>query len=107
MASLTVSAADALTDKPIDVLARMFWLDAARALNFDPQVEPPIRVIKERQATFAQTPAQLMRRPSPRTTWSNLLLAGDWTDTGFPATIEGAVRSGFTAAQLVATATET
>lgn len=100
VASLTVSAADALIDQPIDALARRFWRDTARALNLDPQVEPPIRVIKERQATFAHTPAQLRRRPSPRTAWSNMLLAGDWTDTGFPATIEGAIRSGFTAAHL-------
>ena len=100
VASLTVSAADELTEEPIDVLARKFWLDTSRALGLDPQIEPPIRVIKERQATFAQTPAQLVRRPLPRTTWSNLLLAGDWTDTGCPATIEGAIRSGFSAAHL-------
>lgn len=104
VASLTVSAADALTELPIDVLARKFWFDTSRALGLDPQAEPPIRVIKERQATFAQTPAQLARRPLPRTAWSNLLLAGDWTDTGFPATIEGAVRSGFAAARLVSKA---
>jgi len=100
VASLTVSAADVLAEQPIDVLARKFWLDTSRALGLDPQIEPPIRVIKERQATFAQTSAQLVRRPASRTAWSNLLLAGDWTDTGFPATIEGAIRSGVTAAQL-------
>ena len=102
VASLTVSAADALADQPIDTLAQMFWLDTSRALGLDPQIEPPIRVIKERQATFAQTPAQLARRPPPHTVWSNLLLAGDWIDTGIPATIEGAIRSGFAAAQLAA-----
>ena len=104
VASLTVSAADALVEQPIDVLARRFWLDTSRALGLDYQIEPSIRVIKERQATFAQTPAQLARRPEPRTAWSNLLLAGDWTDTGFPATIEGAIRSGVTAAQLASKA---
>ena len=101
VASLTVSAADALTELPVDVLARKFWLDTSRALDLDYKIEPPIRVIKERHATFAQTPAQLVRRPLPETAWLNLLLAGDWTDTGFPATIEGAVRSGFAAADLV------
>jgi uncharacterized protein with NAD-binding domain and iron-sulfur cluster len=60
-----------------------------------------MRVIKERRATFAQTPASLARRPPARTRWRNLLLAGDWTDTGYPATIESAVRSGRTAARLV------
>ena len=39
--------------------------------------------------------------PGARTAWRNLLLAGDWTDTGLPATIEGAIRSGNRAAELV------
>ena len=62
---------------------------------------PPLRVIKERRATFAQTPAALARRLPTRTRWSNLFLAGDWTDTGYPATIESAVRSGRAAARIV------
>jgi hydroxysqualene dehydroxylase len=41
-----------------------------------------------------------MRRPGAATQWHNLLLAGDWTDTGLPATIEGAVLSGRRAAEL-------
>jgi uncharacterized protein with NAD-binding domain and iron-sulfur cluster len=57
-----------------------------------------IRIIKEKRATFAQTPAVLRLRPGPRTRWENLVLAGDWTDTGYPATIESAVRSGTAAA---------
>jgi uncharacterized protein with NAD-binding domain and iron-sulfur cluster len=63
---------------------------------------PPWQIVKERRATFASTPAQLARRPKPATRWKNLFLAGDWTDTGLPATIEGAVRSGFAAAALLA-----
>jgi uncharacterized protein with NAD-binding domain and iron-sulfur cluster len=39
-------------------------------------------------------------RPSVRTAWTNLFLAGDWIDTGLPATIEGAIRSGEAAATL-------
>jgi hydroxysqualene dehydroxylase len=61
---------------------------------------PPWRLVKERRATFAQTPAQLARRPGPATAWENLVLAGDWTRTGLPATIEGAVLSGERAAAL-------
>ena len=71
------------------------------ALDLPLEPTPPMRVIKERRATFAQTPASLARRPPARTRWRNLLLAGDWTDTGYPATIESAVRSGRTAARLV------
>jgi uncharacterized protein with NAD-binding domain and iron-sulfur cluster len=59
---------------------------------------PPARIVKERRATFRATPAQLRRRPSAGTQWSNLHLAGDYVDTGLPATIEGAIRSGFAAA---------
>ena len=57
--------------------------------------------MKERRATFAATAEQEKRRPGPRTGLSNLVLAGDWTATGLPATIEGAIRSGRTAAELL------
>ncbi len=62
---------------------------------------PPVQIVKERRATFAATPAASARRPGPKTRWANLVLAGDWTDTGLPATIEGAIRSGFAAADLL------
>ena len=60
---------------------------------------PPWRGIKERRATFSQTPTELRRRASTESGYQNLFIAGDWTDTGLPATIESAVRSGFAAAQ--------
>jgi uncharacterized protein with NAD-binding domain and iron-sulfur cluster len=62
---------------------------------------PPSRIVKEKRATFAATPAQEARRPGPRTRWRNLVLAGDWTATGLPATMEGAIRSGRVAADAV------
>jgi hypothetical protein len=62
---------------------------------------PPYRIVKEKRATFAQTPAELPRRAKARTRWPNLFLAGDWTDTALPATIEGAIRSGFSTAKTV------
>ncbi|MBL8709796.1 MAG: FAD-dependent oxidoreductase, partial [Rhodospirillaceae bacterium] len=62
---------------------------------------PSWRVVKEKRATFAATPEQLRRRPGPRTSFSNLYLAGDWTETGWPSTIEGAIQSGFNAAAAI------
>jgi uncharacterized protein with NAD-binding domain and iron-sulfur cluster len=48
-----------------------------------------------------ETPSQQARRPGAKTQWRNLLLAGDWTATGLPATIEGSIRSGYRAADLL------
>ena len=56
-------------------------------------------VIKERFATFSPSPEAEHLRPSARTPIRGLFLAGDWTATGLPATIEGAVQSGYTAAK--------
>jgi hypothetical protein len=99
--SLTVSAAEDLAERPADEVAALLWRDTAKALGLDPQAEPMIRIIKEKRATLAQTPAALKLRPGPRTRWTNLALAGDWTDTGYPATIESAVRSGAAAAEVL------
>lgn len=96
--SVTISAADRLVDRPAEALAPLIWQDVARALDLEGETMPPARIVKERRATFAATPAQLARRPGPTTRWRNLVLAGDWTDTGLPGTIEGAIRSGANAA---------
>ncbi|UEM01446.1 hydroxysqualene dehydroxylase HpnE [Skermanella rosea] len=98
--SVTVSAADRLIDRPADDLAALLWRDVASACGFGPAM-PPARIIKEKRATFRQTPADSERRPGPLTDLSNLSLAGDWTATGLPATIEGAIRSGNKAAAAV------
>ena len=59
---------------------------------------PPWQIVKEKRATFAATPEQDAKRPPARTAGQMSSLAGDWTQTGLPATIEGAVRSGYKAA---------
>ena len=59
-------------------------------------------VIKEVRATYSIVPGLEAERPSSRTQHGNVLLAGDWTQTGWPATMEGAVRSGYLAAQAAA-----
>ena len=100
--SLTVSAAEELAGLPNETVAERLWHDTAKALGLDAAEVPPIRIIKEKRATFAQTPEAAAHRPGPETRWRNAFLAGDWTDTGFPATIEGAIRSGQSASKKLA-----
>jgi squalene-associated FAD-dependent desaturase len=95
--SVTISAANRFVDRTAEDLAATVWPEIRRVLSL-PEPLPPWRVVKEKRATFAATPAQQLRRPSATTAWQNCTLAGDWTATGLPATIEGAIRSGVTAA---------
>jgi squalene-associated FAD-dependent desaturase len=97
----TISAGDRLIDTPRDALARTIWSEVAAATGLPPEL-PPWQIVRERRATFAATPEQDALRPGPQTRFTNLLLAGDWTNTGLPATIESAIRSGRRAADLVA-----
>ncbi len=61
-------------------------------------------VIKEARATYSIAPGLEAHRPPTATKYPNVFLAGDWTRTGWPATMEGAVRSGYQAAEAVARA---
>lgn len=97
--SVTVSGADAIVDRDREELAKTLWRDVAAVHGLGAEL-PPWQIVKERRATFAATPEQAKRRAKAETRCPNLFLAGDWTDTGLPATIEGAVRSGNRAAEL-------
>jgi hypothetical protein len=97
--SVTISDADRFTEMDRSQLAALCWRDVANVFRL-PADLPPWQIVKEKRATFAATPEQERKRPGSVTSWSNLFLAGDWIDTGLPATIEGAVRSGQRAAQL-------
>jgi hypothetical protein len=99
--SVTISAADRLLDMPRDTLAQKIWSEVATVTGLPPTL-PPWQIVRERRATFAATPEQDARRPGAATAWRNLFLAGDWTDTRLPATIESAIRSGVRAAALAA-----
>jgi squalene-associated FAD-dependent desaturase len=98
--SVTISGADRLLETSREDLARGIWREVASltGLGHEP---PPWQIIKERRATIACLSAEQPKRPGARTRWPNLVLAGDWTATGLPATIEGAIRSGNLAARLV------
>ncbi len=98
--SVTISGADRLIDAPREALARDIWAEVAQITGLGPDM-PPWQIVKERRATFSATPQQDSKRPAAATDWANLVLAGDWTQTGLPATLEGAVRSGNQAAALI------
>ena len=98
--SVTVSNADRLVDMPREQLAQAIWRDICQASGVAGEL-PPWQIVRERRATFEATPEQNALRPGASTAQKNLFLAGDWTDTGLPATIEGSVRSGNRAADLV------
>jgi hydroxysqualene dehydroxylase len=98
--SVTVSNADRLVDMPREELAQAIWRDICKAGGVEGEL-PPWQIVRERRATFEATPEQNALRPGASTAFKNLFLAGDWTDTGLPATIEGSVRSGNRAADLV------
>jgi squalene-associated FAD-dependent desaturase len=74
---------------------RATWSDAKRAKLLD------WRMITEQQAVFSVTPEVEQLRPLQQTACSQIMLAGDWTRTGWPATMEGAVRSGYLAAEAI------
>lgn len=61
-------------------------------------------VVKEVNATYSPSPGIDAHRPQAATIWPRVFLAGDWTATGWPATMEGAVRSGYLAAEALARA---
>ncbi len=102
LVSATVSAADALARRSAGYIAGALWSEVRLILDLgDDAPLPAYRVVKEKRATFSQTPVAVKKRPGAVTNWENLFLAGDWTDTGLPATIEGSLVSGSIAARAV------
>lgn len=98
--SVTISGADRLLETPRETLAADIWRDVVKVTGVADAL-PAWQIVRERRATFAALPAENGKRPTAKTAWHNLALAGDWTATGLPATIEGAVRSGNKAADIV------
>jgi hypothetical protein len=98
--SVTISGADRLLEIPRETLAHDIWREVAAVTGMADAL-PAWQIVRERRATFAALPQEEIKRPAAQTRWKNLVLAGDWTATGLPATIEGAVRSGNRAAALL------
>ncbi|MEO1090696.1 MAG: hydroxysqualene dehydroxylase HpnE [Pseudomonadota bacterium] len=101
VASVTVSAADAVIDTPPAALAERLWPEVVAALGLAPAPLGPSRIVKERRATIRQTPAAVAAKWSAKTRWPNVTIAGEATDTGLPATIEAAIRSGHHAVKML------
>jgi zeta-carotene desaturase len=100
---LVVSSSKTLVDKPRNEIIDLAMRELA---EFFPAVREAkltkATVIKEVHATFSPTPGSDAYRPSHNSPWPRLFLAGDWTATGWPSTMEGAVRSGYGAAEALA-----
>ena len=99
--AVTLSAAGERADEAAEAIAPAIWREVQAALGLADMPLPPYRIVKEQRATIAQTPAQAARRPAATAPGDNILLAGDWTATALPCTIEGAIRSGHEAAEIV------
>jgi len=98
-----ISAADAWMELSEQQIGERVQADLQWACPSAMGLQPlQVRSVKERRATFAATPGFAALRPTARADArggvDNLFLAGDWCDTGWPATMEGAVRSGYAAA---------
>jgi squalene-associated FAD-dependent desaturase len=98
---VTIYDADRFVDTPREALAQTLWQEVAKAARLPVERMPTWQIVTEKRATFAALPSQENLRPATRTRWPNLMLAGDWTATGLPATIEGSIRSGQKAADLL------
>lgn len=100
--ALVVSGAGDMINMPTEEIEALGLREMRRFLGRSKDAEVLHRVVyKSRGATFKTTPDAEKVRPGTSTGWHNLWLAGDWTDTGLPATLEGAIVSGNRAAHLV------
>jgi zeta-carotene desaturase len=97
---LVISASHALTGKPQKEIIELCRRELAELIPQTAGAEPTRSiVVRENAATFSPRPGCDRWRADQRTSIRNLFLAGDWTQTGWPATMEGAVRSGYLAAE--------
>ena len=99
--SVTISGADRLLDEPREGLAAASGARSPRSAAFGPELAALADRQGEARDLRGDADPRTPRRPPAHTRWANVTIAGDWTQTGLPATIEGAVRSGYKAASIL------
>jgi len=103
---LVVSSSKSLVEKPKQ---EIIGLAISELREFFPEARSAnllkSTVIKEVHATYSPKPGVDRYRPGPETAWPRVFLAGDWIATGWPATMEGAVRGGYLAAEALVRST--
>ena len=99
--NIVISDADELVNKSDEELLIMIKGELHKFFLLDPDLISNYKIIKEKRATFIPSNDIIDKRPSQKTLFTNLVLAGDWVDTGLPSTIESAVKSGRNAANIV------
>ncbi len=99
--NLVISDADYLIDKPAEEIYKMCVGELIKCTKLKESDFSHYKVLKEKRATFVPSNKINYIRPSSNTKIANLFLAGDWTDTGLPSTIESAVKSGRVASELI------
>jgi len=99
--TVVISNADKFIDMPKEEIIDIILCELKKYILLDKNEIKTYRIIKEKRAAFIPSNNILDKRPSTHTQFKNLFLAGDWTDTGLPATIESAVTSGRLAADAI------
>ncbi len=100
--NIVISDADKMVNKTDEDLMLIVKDEMKKFFSIDPELISNYKIIKEKRATFVPDANSLNSRPSQKTNIKNLVLAGDWVDTGLPSTIESAVKSGRVAAEIIA-----
>jgi len=99
--TVVISNADKFIDASNEEIINLILSELKKYILLESSDLTKYRIIKEKRAGFVPSNNILDKRPSAYTPYKNFFLAGDWTNTGLPATIESAVKSGRTAADIV------
>lgn len=99
--NIVISDANELVNKSDEDLLGIVKSEMQKFFLLDSELITGNKIIKEKRATFVPSIDVIDKRPSQKTQFKNLILAGDWVDTGLPSTIESAVKSGRVAAEII------